>query len=278
MKNLINLFLFAMIILFVKSSYTQDVPYVPTPYEVVEGMLEMAQVTGDDLVYDLGCGDGRIVVTAARKYGARGVGVDSDPQRIRESNANAEQNDVTHLVKFHRQDLFKTEIKDATVVTLFLLSSVNKQLRPKLFDELKPGTRIVSNTFDMDEWKADEHKVIGGRDIYFWRIPENVSGRWTWNDNDEQYVLSLTQDFQKVRGNLHVGEERFEIIDPKLEGNELTFRVQREKDGKPYVVTYETEINDNRMQGKAGSQSWNAEREAATKVHLDPSMREKAEF
>lgn len=126
-----------------------EVPYLPTTQVAVEAMLKLAGVTRDDVVYDLGCGDGRIVVTAAKLYGARGVGIDIDPQRIREANENAKKAGVEQLVRFEENDLFKSNIREASVVTLFLLTSVNARLRPKLLQELRPGTRVVSNTFDM---------------------------------------------------------------------------------------------------------------------------------
>lgn len=147
-----------------------EVPYVPTPEEVVEAMLKLAEVKASDTVYDLGCGDGRIVVTAAKKYGSRGVGIDIDPERIREANENARTNNVAEKVTFVEKDLYEADIKDATVVTLYLLSSVNLKLRPKLQKDLKPGTRIVSHQFDMGDWKPEKKVEIGYRPIYLWRI------------------------------------------------------------------------------------------------------------
>ena len=155
-----------------RASVKLDVPYVPTPEVVVERMLRTAKVGEGDVVYDLGCGDGRIVITAAQKYGARGVGYDIDPQRISESNANAAKAGVTDRVKFSVQDLFTADFKEATVVTLYLLPEVNLRLRPKLLAELKPGTRIVSHAFDMGDWKPDKTAEIDGRMIYFWVVPE----------------------------------------------------------------------------------------------------------
>jgi SAM-dependent methyltransferase len=153
-----------------------EVPYVPTPDNVVEEMLKVANVGKDDMVYDLGCGDGRIVITAAQKYGARGVGVDINPDRIKESNENARKAGVTDRVKFLQQDLFETDLREATVVTLYLLPDVNRRLRPKLFLELKPGTRIVSHAFDMGEWNPEKVIKVPGPDrertIYYWVISE----------------------------------------------------------------------------------------------------------
>ncbi|MEW6322451.1 MAG: class I SAM-dependent methyltransferase [Acidobacteriota bacterium] len=149
-----------------------DVIYVPTPEAVVEAMLQVANVTKNDVVYDLGSGDGRIPVTAARKYGARGVGIDIDPQRIKEANENVAKNNVGHLVKIVQADLFTTDISEATVVTLYLLPSLNVKLMPKLMKELKPGTRIVSHAFDMGDWKPEKEIDVDGRKVYYWTIPK----------------------------------------------------------------------------------------------------------
>jgi ribosomal protein L11 methylase PrmA len=139
---------------------------------VVAEMLKVANVTSKDVVYDLGSGDGRIVITAAKERGAQGVGIDIDPQRIKEAEENARQAGVTDKVKFLQKDLFETDISPATVVTLYLLPNLNLRLRPKLFKELKPGTRIVSHSFDMGDWKPDQTIDVNGRSVYFWVIPK----------------------------------------------------------------------------------------------------------
>jgi len=148
-----------------------DVFYLPTPQPVVDGMLQLAKVTDKDVVYDLGCGDGRIPITAAQKYGARGVGIDIDPQRIKEAQENLKNSGVGDRVKFLNQDLFTTDISEATVVTLYLLPSLNLKLLPKLNKELKPGTRIVSHAFDMGDAKPQETLNVNGRTVYFWTTP-----------------------------------------------------------------------------------------------------------
>ena len=156
-----------------------DVPYVPTTETAVQAMLKLADVKKADVVYDLGCGDGRIVITAAKSLGARGVGIDIDPVRISEAKENARKAGVENLVRFEENDLFQANIHEATVVTLFLLPGVNLKLRPKLIQELKPGTRIVSNTFDMGDWKADKEAIVGNADeqtylshrLYLWIVP-----------------------------------------------------------------------------------------------------------
>jgi len=150
-----------------------DVVFVPTPPEVVEAMLKLANVTKSDVVYDLGCGDGRIVVAAARDFGARGVGIDIDPQRISEAKENVEKAGVGNRVIIRNEDLFEADIHEATVITLYLLTSLNEKLKPKLWRELKPGTRVVSQTFDMGDWKPEKEIEVDGRNVYLWRIPAN---------------------------------------------------------------------------------------------------------
>lgn len=149
-----------------------DVPYVPTRPEVVNAMLKLANVTSKDVVYDLGCGDGRIVITAAKKYGATGKGIDINPERIAEAKANAAEAKVGDKVKFVVADLFKTDFSPASVVTLYLLNSVNMRLRPLLLSQLKPGTRIVSHAFDMGDWKPEKTLEVDGATIYLWTIPK----------------------------------------------------------------------------------------------------------
>ena len=153
---------------------TPNVPYVPTPQAVVDQMLAIAKVNKNDVLYDLGSGDGRIVITAAQKYGTRGVGIDINPRRVQEANANAQKAGVTSLVEFRQQDLFETDLREATVVTLYLLPDINLKLRPKLLRELKPGTRIVSHAFNMGEWKPERVVRVNRRTIYSWVVPENV--------------------------------------------------------------------------------------------------------
>jgi SAM-dependent methyltransferase len=152
----------------------KDVPYVPSPEGVVAKMLDLADVDSKDVVYDLGCGDGRIVIAAA-KQGARGVGVDIDPDRIKESNENAREAGVDKRVKFIRQNLFDTALHEATVVTLYLLPGVNMKLRPKLLAELRPGTKVVSHSFDMGDWKPVKTEQVDGANVYLWIVPQRVA-------------------------------------------------------------------------------------------------------
>ena len=175
MMNTIKNWLVALFVVACTGAYAQqpdlDVPYVPTKQEVVEEMLKIAGVKAGDVVYDLGCGDGRIVITAAKEFGATGIGVDLNPQRIKEANENAKAAGVTDKVTFVEGNLFDFDFSEASVVTLYLLPSVNLKLRPKLLQELKPGSRIVSHDFDMGDWEAEKVVEVGNDTIYFWTVP-----------------------------------------------------------------------------------------------------------
>jgi len=149
-----------------------DVIYVPTPPAVVDAMLAMANVRDGDVLYDLGSGDGRIPIAAAKKFKVRAVGIDIDPQRIKEARENAQEAGVTDEVTFRQEDLFQTDISQASVVTLYLLDRLNEKLRPRLLAELKPGTRIVSHAFRMGDWEPEKSQEIDGSMIYFWTVPE----------------------------------------------------------------------------------------------------------
>jgi hypothetical protein len=155
---------------------TAQVPYVSTPDRVVKAMLEVAKVGPDDVIYDLGSGDGRIVVAAAREYGARGVGIDIDPARVADGIAKARAQGVDDRVRFIQQDLFEADLSEATVVTLYLVPRINMKLRPKLWRELKPGTRVVSHNYDMGDWKPQRRVGVGLHKVYLWVIPERPPG------------------------------------------------------------------------------------------------------
>ena len=156
----------------------KDVPYVPTPPGVVEAMLKLAGVTRGDFVVDLGCGDGRIVVAAAKEFGARGRGVDFNPARVQEARENARRAGVAGRVEFLRGDLFDADVRDASVVTLYLLPKVNLRLRPKLLRDLKVGARIVSHSFDMGDWRAEKTVEVGARVIRLWTVTEQAKGAY----------------------------------------------------------------------------------------------------
>jgi SAM-dependent methyltransferase len=191
---------------FVKARPRLDAPYVVTDYEVVDAMLAMARVRPNDVVVDLGSGDGRILIAAARSHGARGFGVDIDPIRIRESNANARAAGVAHRVSFRQQDLFRTPIRGADVLTLYLSREINAQLRPRILAEMRPGTRVVSHDFDMGDWRYDQRQQIGTASIYMWIVPARVGGTWRLAADGGGGTLQLEQSYQQVGGTLTGGD------------------------------------------------------------------------
>ncbi len=171
-RRLVTAALLAFALPVAAQNRTPDVIFVPTPPEVVDDMLRLADVKKGDVLYDLGSGDGRIPITAARRYGVRGVGIDIDPDRIREAVENAKNAGVTKLVEFRLDDIFKADFREATVVTLYLLPDLNVRLRPRLLAELRPGTRIVSHQFDMGDWRPEKKLESNGRVVYFWTVPD----------------------------------------------------------------------------------------------------------
>lgn len=180
-----------------------DVPYVATLDEVVERMLALAEVGPTDHVADLGCGDGRILIAAARTRGASGYGVDLDPRRIREAERNARRAGVAGRLRFEMRDLFKAPIAEASVVAIYLLPEINLRLRPRLLAELRPGTRIVSHAFDMGDWHPDRTADVEGARIFLWIVPAPVAGRWTLTDETgRRTAITLSQRYQAVSGSV----------------------------------------------------------------------------
>jgi ubiquinone/menaquinone biosynthesis C-methylase UbiE len=183
-------------------------------------MLEMASVQPGDFVVDLGSGDGRIAIAAARK-GARALGIDIDPERILEAQENARKAGLHDKVQFRRQDLFETKLGDATVLTMYLLTNVNLDLRPRILKELKPGTRVVSHAFDMGNWKPDIHSEVGHRQVFMWIVPARVAGRWTGRIGTETLHLSLEQEYQYLKGSARIANVAFEVREGWLHGTDM---------------------------------------------------------
>lgn len=262
-----------------------DVPFVPTPEEVVEAMLDMAEINENDVLYDLGCGDGRIVITAAKKFGCRGVGIDLDPARIRECQVNAAAAGVEDLVRFRQMDLFDADFSPATVVTLYLLSEVNLKLRPRLLRELSPGTRVVSHDFDMGEWAADKETFIGGdwnvHAVYCWKIPANISGTWRCLLPNELGKKSITfkfdQLFQTLKGKFSQGTLRFPsfVEEATIDGSDLHLVLERRPGGVPEKLVFEGTAEGHKIQGtvrKEGDSAvfkWTAKRNPASMKSID---------
>lgn len=234
-----------------------DVPFVPTREEVVQSMLDMAEVEEGDLLYDLGSGDGRIVITAAKERGVRGVGIDLDPQRIREARANARQEGVEDKVEFIQGNLFNTDFSKATVVTMYLLPDVNLRLRPRILRELEPGTRVVSHAFDMNEWQPDEKARVEGSYIYMWIVPARVAGAWEWETDDgSRYQVELDQQFQEVSGKAWVDGRAAHLTKAELRGDRLQLTIQ--PDGSTVPQTFTARYDDGRLLGLAARESGQA--------------------
>jgi SAM-dependent methyltransferase len=216
----------------------KDVPFVPTPQPVVDEMLRLAEPKEGEILYDLGCGDGRIVVTAAKKYKVKGIGVDIDPQRIKESIENAENQGVTDRVKFLQKNLFEMDFSDADVLCMYLLTSVNAKLKPKIFADMKPGARVVSHAFDLGDWLPDKTVHVAAsnnRTVYFWIVPAKVEGAnevtLETPQGKQRATLNLKQNYQIVTGTAKIGDKEIQITEGKLTGNRLSFTA----DGQTYT-------------------------------------------
>lgn len=227
----------------------KDVPYVPTPQAVVNAMLDIAKVRQGDYLIDLGSGDGRIVITAAKQYGAEGFGVDIDPERIIESNQNAKEAGVSDRVEFIQADLFTTDFSKANVLTMYLLPQVNLRLRPVILDTLKPGTRIVSHAFDMGDWEPDQRREVEGKQVYYWVVPAKVGGAWRVTEGGKAQTVTLTQQYQMLEGRTDGGA----MAKGRLDGTAITLTLTG-GDGKDRTLT--GTVEGGRITGKG----WTAER------------------
>jgi SAM-dependent methyltransferase len=230
-----------------------DVPFVPTPQVVVDEMLRMARVTPSDFVMDLGSGDGRIAITAAKKFGARALGVELDEHLIFQSEESARQAGVEDRVQFLRQDLFKTDLRRASVITMYLLPSVNRRLRPTLLD-LKPGTRIVAHDFDLEDWKPDQMTTIR-KNVFLWIVPAKVAGRWRGRvalpDGLRTVEIELNQRFQEVNGLARINGQITQLWEAKLSGERLSFVLvdgaDRDNEASLY---FDGRVGDNAIEGE----------------------------
>ncbi|HLU00600.1 MAG TPA: methyltransferase domain-containing protein [Burkholderiaceae bacterium] len=221
-----------------------DVPFVPTDDAVIKAMLRMANIDSEDILYDLGAGDGRIVVAAAKEYDCRAVGVEIDPLRIADAMEYAGDTGVEYLVDFIEGDIFAAEFSDATVVTLYLLDSINLQLRPRLLTELRPGSRIISHAFSMGDWKADEVLEVGGIKIYKWVVPAQVAGAWEWEAVDGTPVRAeISQKFQKVAVRAWLDGRSAKVKHAKLEGGVMELDLER----RTGLIGFNLHFKDNQL-------------------------------
>ena len=230
-----------------------EVPFVPTPQVVVDEMLRVANVGPQDTVFDLGSGDGRIVITAAKKFGARGVGVELDEHLVAQSEEGARDAGVEQRVKFLQQDIFKTDFADATVITLYLLPTVNRRLRPLLL-ELKPGTRIVAHDFDLDDWKPDQITTVR-KNVFLWIVPAKIGGRWVLRvpmaAGVRNYVIDFRQTFQNIDGVARLDGQPAQMWEPRLRGDRIQFVIVDDADREHEASLYfEGRVTGATMQGE----------------------------
>ena len=223
-----------------------DVIYVPTPQEVVDRMLDMAEVKPGDTMIDFGCGDGRMVVIAAKR-GARGYGIDINPVRIQEANENARKAGVSDRVEFKIANLFEEDLSKADVMAMYLLTDINLKLRPKILDTMKPGTRIVSHAFDMGDWQPDQRDTVSNKNVFLWYVPAKIAGKWTVK-GEPNMTLDLTQTYQFITGTAEINGKTVEIEKGRLKGEDFTFNLGDK--------TYRGRVNDNSIEGSG----WTATR------------------
>ena len=200
-----------------------DAPYVVTDLEVVDAMLAAAEVSADDFVIDLGSGDGRILIAAARSLGARGLGIEIDPERIREAESNARAAGVASRVSFRREDLFRTPLAEADVLTLYLSQEVNLRLRPRILEQMRAGTRVVSHDFHMGDWRAEQRRRIGTATIYLWIVPARVEGVWTLREEGRAVPITLDQQYQSFIGTAQVNGSDSRIEQGAITGANIRF-------------------------------------------------------
>jgi SAM-dependent methyltransferase len=224
----------------------KDVIWVPTPQSLVDRMLQMAKVTSNDYVVDLGSGDGRTVITAAKKFGARALGVEYNPDMVELSKRNAQKEGVAEKAQFMKADIFETDFSKATVLTLYLLPSLNVKLRPTIL-KMRPGTRVVSHAFTMDDWSPDQVESSEGRTAYMWIVPANVAGTWRIEVTGKQALeASFTQQYQNVAGSVKSGAKSAPVANGKLHGEDITFAFADDANAKREFTGH---VNGNRIEG-----------------------------
>lgn len=229
----------------------RDVPYVPTPEAVVDIMLEMGEVGSGDILYDLGSGDGRIVIAAVRDRGVeRAVGIDIDPVRIGESVRNARSAGVWERCTFVRGDIFETDFSEATVLTMYLLPEVNMRLRPRILEELEPGTRVVSHQFDLGDWRPDDYRTHRQHAVLMWIVPAGVEGSWEGRGEAGRVRLHLEQEFQEVRGEIRVFGQGIPILEATLRGRDLRVSGIREDQDEIMLIRFEGRVQGDTMTGR----------------------------
>jgi precorrin-6B methylase 2 len=241
----------------------KDVIWVPTPPELIKDMLDMANLTPNDFLIDLGSGDGRIVIAAAKR-GARALGIEYNPDMVELSRRNAENEGVSDKATFIQADIFEYDFSKATVLTMYLLPSLNLKLMPTIL-KMKPGTRVVTHAFTMGDWEADQMKSEDSRTAYFWNVPANADGTWSWKTSTGNAELKITQSYQKINGTLTINSKTLPLNNALLQGDRISFAVS---ESNPTQREYSGRISDNTITGSEknpnGSETkWVAERGSA---------------
>ena len=240
----------------------KDVIWVPTPEDLVDRMLRMAQTTASDVVYDLGSGDGRTVIAAAKKFGANAFGIEYNPDMVTLSQRNAQREGVAGKTNFVKADLFETDLSKATVITMYLLPSINARLKPKILD-LKPGTRVVSHAFDMEDWTPDQTDLVEGRRGMLWIVPAKVAGGWKLKIGDgAETDVSINQRYQMIDGTVHLPRITTSLREARLLGDRISFTIM---DASANIQAFTGRVVGDRMEGTARSASgaevrWTARR------------------
>ncbi|MGM0531245.1 MAG: class I SAM-dependent methyltransferase [Bacteroidota bacterium] len=239
------------------------VPYVTTPPEVVDKMLDIADVGPGDYVIDLGAGDGRILIEAARR-GSVGHGLEIDPELVRKAEKNAQKASVSEKIMFLKKDVFNADFSQATVITTYMTTTLHTRLRPSLLKDLSPGTRVVSHDFHMGTWEADKHVELGDHDIYYWVVPATIEGRWYWEANGKKFSMYVRQTFQEIRIKIRSEDDSLKVNDSKLIGKRISFTANNPENGNHY--TYHGVIDEIIIEGmvqidngnQKGIENWSA--------------------
>lgn len=270
------------------AAQTADVPFVVTPLTVVSAMLDLAKVGPNDFLIDLGSGDGRIVIAAAKTRGARGLGVELDGALVNDARREAARQGVQDKVDFRAENLFLTDIDRATVLTMYLFPRVNMELRPRIFAQMKPGSRVVSHEFDFGNWKPDAQVTVQvpdkpygppRSDVFLWIVPANAAGRWQWRmqhgGTQVGYEAALEQTFQVLRGSARADGRPARLENAQLRGDEIRFTFVTDSDGRPMRQELAGRISGDTIRGKArllgsqGEQDWQATRATRGRIRID---------
>ncbi|MBN2723676.1 MAG: methyltransferase domain-containing protein [Deltaproteobacteria bacterium] len=230
-----------------------DVGYGPAPYKVVEVMVEEAKIKKSDLLYDLGCGDGRIVNIISKKTGCTGVGIDLDPKRVEQSKKNAIRMGLTNTVKIYRQNIFNIDLSSATVAAMYLNQKTNLKIRSKILREMRPGTRIISLNHTMGEWRSDIRRKVGRHRVLIWFIPANVYNEWEyildWNKELKRIKLNIYQDFQEFTGNALINGKKYKLYNRSLQGKKIAFSVSIPVEGKKSKLLFSGTVEGSKVVG-----------------------------